>query len=139
MNSTELKYNFYSRTLKGGTQTIPLQQQTVPLQQEQVPLQQTQQVPNQTQQDPNQTQQDPNQTQQDPNQTQQQEQQQAQTQVSTSGLEEEGLNQLNQQVPKTKVDFKIATIIGNLDQTLGSKQKINIDNLFIGQLFGSNY
>ena len=125
MNSTELKYNFYSRTLKGGTQTIPLQQQTVPLQQEQVPLQQTQQVPNQTQQDPN--------------QTQQQEQQQAQTQVSTSGLEEEGLNQLNQQVPKTKVDFKIATIIGNLDQTLGSKQKINIDNLFIGQLFGSNY
>ena len=132
MNSTELKYNFYSRTLKGGTQTIPLQQQTVPLQQEQVPLQQTQQVPNQTQQDPNQTQQDPN-------QTQQQEQQQAQTQVSTSGLEEEGLNQLNQQVPKTKVDFKIATIIGNLDQTLGSKQKINIDNLFIGQLFGSNY
>ena len=43
-----------------------------------------------------------------------------------------------EQVPKTKVNFKISNMIGNLDQTLGSKQKINIDSMFVKQLFGIN-
>mgnify|MGYP000657177233 CR=1 FL=1 len=50
----------------------------------------------------------------------------------------DGTNQINGQVPKTKIDFKISSIIGNLDQTLGSKQRINIDSLFVKQIFGIN-
>lgn len=121
MDSTESRYNFYARAFKGGAQTaaVPVQQEQLTNQNQQV--QQVQQVPQVAQsQEP-------------------QVQQESQTQVTNGELEEEGLNQLNEQVPKTKVDFKITSIIGNLEQTLGSKQKINIDKLFMEQLFGSTY
>jgi hypothetical protein len=132
MNSVELKYNFYDRALKGGTQQVVTPQVVTP----QVPEQQglTQQVPEQQVTE----QQVPTQQVTEQQVTEQQVTEQ-QTKVSTDELEQDGLNKLNQQIPKTKVDFKFATIIGNLDQTLGSKQKINIDHLFIKQLFGSNY
>lgn len=69
----------------------------------------------------------------------QQEQQQAdQTQQQADESQQDGMEQLNQQVPKTKINFKISNMIGNLDQTLGSKQKINIDSMFVKQLFGMN-
>lgn len=38
---------------------------------------------------------------------------------------------------KTKVDFKF-TSLGNLDQTLPKKAKINIDSMFIKSIFGGN-
>ena len=120
MKSTESKYNFYERAFKGGAQTTNDQVQQQPVQEQPVQQQTVQQQEGQQQP------------------VQEQQQYEGQQQVSTGELQDEGLNQLNQQVPKTKVDFKIATIIGNLDQTLGSKQKINIDNLFMLQLFGSN-
>jgi hypothetical protein len=119
MNSTESRYNFYSKAFKGGAQPVAGQQvQTIDLAPQQQDLNQNQ---TQEQQDLNQSQTQPN--------------------PSNDGLavEEEGLKQINEQVPKTKVDFKIASMIGNLDQTLGSKQKINIDKLFMSQLFGSTY
>jgi hypothetical protein len=130
MKSTESKYNFYERAFKGGAQTTNDQVQQQPVQEQPVQQQPVQEQPVQQQTVQQQE------GQQQP--VQEQQQYEGQQQVSTGELQDEGLNQLNQQVPKTKVDFKIATIIGNLDQTLGSKQKINIDNLFMLQLFGSN-
>ena len=38
---------------------------------------------------------------------------------------------------KTKVDFKF-TSLGNLDQTLPKKAKINIDSMFIKSILGGN-
>ena len=38
---------------------------------------------------------------------------------------------------KTKIDFKF-TSLGNLDQTLPKKAKINIDSMFIKSIFGGN-
>jgi hypothetical protein len=70
--------------------------------------------------------------------TPQQEIPQEATESQPMGMDGESLQQLNQEVPKNKINFKVTSIVGNLDQTLGPKQKINFDKLFMKQLFGAN-
>ena len=129
MDSTKTKYNFYKKTFKGGaqqtlTETINIQPQP-PQQQENVQSQQN--VQTETQQQENVQ-----------NETQQQENVQTETQDQTIATEGANLEQLNQEIPKNKINFKVGSMVGNLDQTLGDKQKINFDQLFMKQLFGFN-
>jgi len=113
MDSVETKYDFYKRGVKGGAQTQP-QSETIDLQ-----PQQQEQIQAETQE-----------------QTQLQEQVQSETQ--SMGPDGATLKQLNEQIPKNKINFKVSSIVGNLDQTLGPTQKVNIDKLLISQLLGIN-
>jgi len=120
MDSTETKYNFYKQTFKGGAQQTLTQTETINIQPQAPPQQENVQV----------------------QQTETQQNTQTETQQNTQGqpMETDGANlqQLNQEIPKNKINFKVASIVGNLDQTLGDKQKINFDQLFMKQLFGTN-
>ncbi len=127
MDSTETKYNFYKRAFRGGAQATqtPTQSETINLQPQTQPEQIQPQEQVQTQPEQIQPQE----------QTQTQDQTQAQGEpMATNGV---NLQQLNQEIPKNKINFKVASMVGNLDQTLGPKQKINFDQLFMRQLFGS--
>ena len=134
MDSTETKYVFYKRAFKGGAQTKQKasqpQSETINIQpQPQQQVEQTNDV-----QENNQTE---NQTE---NQTQEQDQTQNEGQNQEQNIAPDGasLDELNQEIPKNKINFKVSTIVGNLDQTLSSKQKINFDQLLMKQLFGSD-
>jgi hypothetical protein len=129
MDSTETKYNFYKRTFKGGAQVSQeTQSETINIQ-PQAPTQAPTQAP--LQEEMAQTE----------NQNQTQEQQNVQTETQGQPIATDGANleKLNQEIPKSKISFKVSSIVGNLEQTLGSKQKINFDQLLMRQLFGSNY
>ena len=99
MSNTEQKYDFYKRTLAGGTETVVLEQSP---KEEPQPVAESTTSPG--------------------------------TPTGTPPATPTGTP--TQEVPKIKVDFKLTSMIGNLDQTLGKKQKINIDQLFFSQLFG---
>lgn len=125
MDSTETKYNFYKRTFKGGAQVSQeTQSETINIQPQaptQAPLQEEMaQTENQ-------------------NQTQEQQNVQTETQGQPMATDGANLEKLNQEIPKSKISFKVSSIVGNLEQTLGSKQKINFDQLLMRQLFGSNH
>lgn len=142
MDSTETKYNFYKRALKGGAQ--PQVQQVQAQVQPQYQAQPQLQTQYQAQPQPTQTEtiniQGQTQAQPEQEQTQDQSEQQNYSQTQSQTMETDGasLQQLNQEVPKNKINFKVASIVGNLDQTLGEKQKINFDKLLMKQLFGSD-
>jgi hypothetical protein len=129
MDSTETKYVFYKRAFKGGAQTKQKasqpQSETINIQPQ--PQQQVEQT-NDVQE---------NKTE---NQTQEQDQTQNEGQNQEQNIAPDGasLDELNQEIPKNKINFKVSTIVGNLDQTLSSKQKINFDQLLMKQLFGSD-
>jgi len=125
MDSTETKYNFYKRTFKGGAQVSQeTQSETINIQ-PQAPTQ----APLQEEMAQTETQ----------NQTQEQQNVQTETQGQPMATDGANLEKLNQEIPKSKISFKVSSIVGNLEQTLGSKQKINFDQLLMRQLFGSNH
>jgi hypothetical protein len=117
MNSTESKYNFYKKAFRGGAQPVSTETQLSPS---------TEQSQSQSQAEP-QLEQQPEQSQSEPQQVQQTEQ------VKENA--EQDLNELNKTVPNKKVDFRVSTFFGNLDQTLAFKQKINLDPILVKQLF----
>jgi hypothetical protein len=123
MDSTETKYNFYKRAFKGGAQTTQQSQsETVSTSQQELPQQELPQQELPQQESP-----------------QQESPQQAnEGQAQPMPTDGENLQQINQEVPRNKINFKVTSIVGNLDQTLGPKQKINFDKLIMKQLFGSN-
>jgi hypothetical protein len=109
MDSTETKYNFYKRAFKGGGQTI---QQTQP-QSETIDIQPQTQTQTQVQD--------------------QQDQQEIPQPMDTNvDMDTNNLQQLNKEIPKSKINFKLSSFFGNLNQTLGSKQKINLDDVICG-------
>ncbi len=112
MDSTETKYNFYKRAFRGGAQTVQ-QTQEPALVSEPSPAQVKEQE-------------------QDPTLLTETSAPSPSATPSVLPTQADGLQQLNAEIPKTKIDFKI----GNLDLSLGPKQKINIDKMLMEQLFG---
>lgn len=109
MDSTETRYNFYKKSFKGGAQAVATQPQESVAPESATQPQESAAPAQET------------------------------ATASATEPQDEGLNQINQKIPKVKVNFKISSLFGNLDQTLGSKQKINLDKLFFAQLFGATY
>lgn len=119
MNSTESKYNFYARAFRGGSKKTTATE-----------LEPTEEL------EENVSQPEESSKPEEPSKSEELDESEG-SEESSKSKSQEKIDTINQQIPKTKVNFKISNIVGNLDQTLNTKQKINIDNLLMSQLFGS--
>lgn len=125
MNSTESKYNFYARAFRGGSKKTTATE-----------LEPTEELEESPEVIENVSQPEESSKLEEPSKSEELDESEG-SEESSKSKSQEKIDTINQQIPKTKVNFKISNIVGNLDQTLNTKQKINIDNLLMSQLFGS--